>query len=353
MAKGNVTLKQIAEVAGVSTTTVHRVLNDKDGYGEELRDKILEIARELGYSVNVSASSLRKKTSHFALVFPSETASGRFFMGHILDGYRRCQKQLMPCNVQFHEFYYDYDDPDSMCPILKNISQDKPVRFDGIALWGNTAGEKVIAMLNRLQGKGIPVVMLERAPADPDLYDCCVGPDDRLVGAMAGELICKLTRSSGRVLILSQDMGYPDPDAVVCAQELEAQGRTDLQPVIVPLPMKETIQTAAVEEVLHNTPDAVAVYSTCARHTLAYIRAGQKLQRCPETVIGSEVFEESMEALEDGTVSALINKCPHTIGDQALRLLFDRVVKNITLPKEYRVMPLIVLRSNRFACRDY
>ena len=352
MAKGNVTLKQIAEVAGVSTTTVHRVLNDKDGYGEELKEKILGIARELGYSVNVSASSLRKKTSHIALVFPSSNYSSRFFMSHILDGYRRCQQQMIPCNVQFHEFFYDYDDPESMCPILKSISQDDPVHFDGVALWGNTTSSKVIAMMNRLQGKGIPVVMLERAPADPDLYDCCVGPDDRLVGEMAGELLSKLTRRSGKVLLITQDLGYPDPNGTACIRELKAQGRTDLEPVVLPLPMLNSIHTVAVKEVLLADPDIVAVYSTCARHTLAYISASQDLERKPDAAIGSEVFDESIAALEDGTLSALVNKCPHTIGNQALRLLFDCVVKNEDMPKEYRVMPLIVLKANRFACRD-
>jgi len=353
MAKSNVTSKQIAEEAGVSTTTVHRVLNDKEGCGEELKARILGIARELGYSVNISASSLRKKTSHIALVFPSGNRSSRFFMGHILDGYRRCQEELTPCNVQFQEYYYDYDDPDSMCPILRDICQDIPVHFDGIALWGNTSSEKVIAMLNRLQGKGIPVVMLERAPSDPELYDCCVGPDDYLVGSMAGELVGKLTRRSGKVLILSQNLGYTDPDGIACVQELTAQGRTDLEPVVMPLPMLDTIHTQAVKEALKNIPGIVAVYSTCARHTLAYIRASQELNIQLEAAVGSEVYDESIAALEDGTLSAVVNKCPHTIGNQALRLLFDRVVKNESLPKEYRVMPLIVMKANRFACQNY
>lgn len=353
MAKSNVTLKQIAEEAGVSTTTVHRVLNDKEGCGEELKAKILRIARDLGYSVNVSASSLRKKTSHIALVFPSGNRSSRFFMGHILDGYRRCQEELTPCNVQFQEYYYNYDDPDSMCPILKDICQDDPVRFDGIALWGITTSEKVTAMLNRLQGKGIPVVMLERAPSDPELYDCCVGPDERMVGAMAGELVGKLTRRSGKVLILTQELGYPDPNGIACVRELKSQGRTDLEPVVLPLPMLDTIHTAAVKEALETIPGIVALYSTCARHTLASVRAIQELDCKLDAAVGSEVFDESIAALEDGTLSAVVNKRPHAIGNQALRLLFDRVVRNESLPKEYRVMPLIVMRANRFACQNY
>ena len=41
-----VTLKQIAEMADVSLTTVHRVLNGKGGCSKEVEDKILTIAKE-------------------------------------------------------------------------------------------------------------------------------------------------------------------------------------------------------------------------------------------------------------------------------------------------------------------
>lgn len=353
MTRRNVTLKQIAEEAGVSTTTVHRVLNDKEGCSEELKAKILRIAREQGYSVNVSASTLRKKPIHIALVFPSSNQSSRFFMGRIVDGYHRCQEELPPCNVQYHEYFYDYDDPDSMCPILKDICQDVPVHFDGIALWGITTSPKVTAVLNRIQGKGIPLVMLERAPADTDLYDCCVGPDDQLVGAMAGELLRKLTRRGGKVLIITQDLGYPDPNGEACVREIETHGRTDLEPVILPLPMLNNIRTEDVRAALEQTPDIVALYATCARHTLASIRSIKELNCRLDAVIGSEVFEESMDALDDGTLSAVVNKCPHTIGYQALQLLFDRVLKNEVLPRHYRVMPLIVLQANKSACQNY
>ncbi|MBR2310235.1 MAG: LacI family DNA-binding transcriptional regulator [Oscillospiraceae bacterium] len=43
-----VTLKQIAEQAGVSLTTVHRVLNGKGGCSKQVEENILRIAREQG-----------------------------------------------------------------------------------------------------------------------------------------------------------------------------------------------------------------------------------------------------------------------------------------------------------------
>lgn len=45
----NIRIKDIADALGVSPTTVSLALNDKPGAGEELRRKILQTAKELGY----------------------------------------------------------------------------------------------------------------------------------------------------------------------------------------------------------------------------------------------------------------------------------------------------------------
>lgn len=56
------TLKDIAKAAGVSVSTVSRVLNDKDtkAAGRDVRDRIWQVVRETGYTPNTNAQSLRK-----------------------------------------------------------------------------------------------------------------------------------------------------------------------------------------------------------------------------------------------------------------------------------------------------
>ena len=51
-------LQTIAERAGVSTATVSRALNGRAGVNPETRERILSIARELGYAPNVAARGL-------------------------------------------------------------------------------------------------------------------------------------------------------------------------------------------------------------------------------------------------------------------------------------------------------
>lgn len=57
------TLKEVAELAGVSASTVSRVLNDKNSKaaGKEVREKIWKIVRETGFVPNSHAQNLRKK----------------------------------------------------------------------------------------------------------------------------------------------------------------------------------------------------------------------------------------------------------------------------------------------------
>ena len=59
-----VTIKDIAKRAGVSYSTVSRALNDVSAGRSENKQKILEIAREMGYIPNQAAIHLKLSRSY-------------------------------------------------------------------------------------------------------------------------------------------------------------------------------------------------------------------------------------------------------------------------------------------------
>ena len=67
--KKKVTMKDIANLAGVTTQTVSRALSDLDNVHPETKRKVLEIAKELNYIKNSSASILRSGSSKIIAVF--------------------------------------------------------------------------------------------------------------------------------------------------------------------------------------------------------------------------------------------------------------------------------------------
>ncbi|MBO0475248.1 LacI family transcriptional regulator [Enterococcus sp. DIV0840] len=59
----NYSIKDIAEIAGVSVATVSRVINDNGRFSEETRKKVLKVIEETGYKMNYSAKNLRMNKS--------------------------------------------------------------------------------------------------------------------------------------------------------------------------------------------------------------------------------------------------------------------------------------------------
>ncbi len=69
------TQKEVADLAGVSKATVSYVINDKKGgnirISQETREKVWDAVKQLGYSVNASARSLRtRKTNLISVMVP-------------------------------------------------------------------------------------------------------------------------------------------------------------------------------------------------------------------------------------------------------------------------------------------
>lgn len=65
----NVTRKDIARLAGVSVSVVSRALNNSGYVKKESKEKILQIAQELGYAPNPVAMSLQQRRTHQILYY--------------------------------------------------------------------------------------------------------------------------------------------------------------------------------------------------------------------------------------------------------------------------------------------
>jgi len=96
------TLKDIAKGAGVTVTTVSRVLNNRGYISDETREKVYQVMKELDYQPNEIARSLsRKKSNIIGLIIP--TIGHPFFseLSFYLEYYAYKEGyKLMLCNSQ-------------------------------------------------------------------------------------------------------------------------------------------------------------------------------------------------------------------------------------------------------------
>lgn len=59
---GNVTIRDVAEKAGVSTATVSNVINNRSGVSESTRNRVLQTMRDINYRPSGTARNLKRKT---------------------------------------------------------------------------------------------------------------------------------------------------------------------------------------------------------------------------------------------------------------------------------------------------
>src|SRR6185369_6238801 len=111
-----VTIRDVASKAGVSVTTVSRVLNGKDDISEATTQKVLAIVEEMGYASSLAARGMRSRRTNLIGLILHDVAS--LYSQEIMRGVNRAiakiDKDLIVYtsgglgreNVAQHERYY-------------------------------------------------------------------------------------------------------------------------------------------------------------------------------------------------------------------------------------------------------
>lgn len=85
-------MKEIAQICGVSIATVSKALNGQNDVGEETRERICSVAKEIGYFPNSSARALKtKRTYNLGVLFVDEAQSGltHDYFSFVLNGFKK------------------------------------------------------------------------------------------------------------------------------------------------------------------------------------------------------------------------------------------------------------------------
>lgn len=173
MKKQNISVKEIAELAGTSTATVSRVLNRNGRYSKDTEQRVLEVIKQTGYRRNELARGLRASNSNLVGILVPDISNVFYasLVKAIQDTLLKEKVVALACNTdEDHEQARDF----------VRIFEDHNV--DGIIYIGNNA-------LTRLPH--LPVVYVDRDPrTDMDVDNqnyAMVECDNILGGYLAGQ----------------------------------------------------------------------------------------------------------------------------------------------------------------------
>lgn len=154
-----VTINDVAREAGVSKSTVSRVLSNNDRISDETKEKVNEVIKRLGYKPNLIARNLAKSTTRtLGVILPIE--AGDYFGNPIFIQIM----QGISIFAQEHNYYimYAFGKDKSEEQSIKEFSSNGIV--DGIIMLKSEENDKTMKYLTKIK---FPFVVIGR-PVDDD-----------------------------------------------------------------------------------------------------------------------------------------------------------------------------------------
>ena len=153
---GNVTMQQIAAVAGVSLATVSRVIHSPEKVQSETRKRVLQAMEQCRYVYNAAAGDLsRQKTSVIGVIIPTAKSS---IFGSTTQGIQE-RAQEHGFSIIIGNTRYDNETE------IKLLQQYRERRLAGIILTGFGTGQQ--GLVRELIQSGIPCVVIWEKLDDP------------------------------------------------------------------------------------------------------------------------------------------------------------------------------------------
>ncbi|MDO4961616.1 MAG: substrate-binding domain-containing protein [Eubacteriales bacterium] len=315
--KNNVTIKDIAEKAGVSIGSVHIALSGKPGVGKATRDRICAIAAEMNYRPNLLARNLKRDALEVVVALPRKNEYSHFyfdFMRMAAADYSNHARDYK-LNLRF----VDMED-------ISSIADDD---IGGVITMGYPRKD-LVETVRKLSGRGIPVILL-----DSDLPDtgrlCSVQPDLDILGDLTAQLLkMNLRRADGDILICAGYHDFPHHKLIadrICAYFKKNHIHNQLHWINFEVPDDESVELIKTCIMTHPIIGACSVNS---RSTTVLARAVEELKRTADIpIIGSELYPETYDYVKKGVITAIVRKRPYAQCRQGLYIMQDYLARGI------------------------
>lgn len=318
------TIREIAELAGVSRGTVDRVLNNRGSVNEETAEKIRAIIRQLDYKPNragIALAAQKKKYLIGVILFSRKNP----FFDYVMQGFsdKAEELSLYGCEISVKRVAYH---PEAQLSAIRACLKEG---IQGLIITPYN-GDEIREELNKLVRSGIPVITVN-SDAEGVRRLAYVGSDYYNSGKAAGALMKLVTSGPVRLGIINGD------DNILCHTQ-RIFGFTDA------LLDDERFQVVCrgesfdddeksyqlVSGMLKDHPEINAFYFTAAG---VYGGCRAIAELAPDRDIKVITFDDvpaTIEMMRKNIITATICQEPYWQGSKSLELMFSRLSGNGT-----------------------
>jgi len=341
MDKGKARIKDIAEMAGVSQGTVDRVIHDRGEVSEATKQRIQEIIKDLNYEPDLSARRLASgKIYKLAVCIPHAQHESSFWQSPII-GIDKATSEINHLGVTNRKFLFDQFDKNSFRDNINKIIEYEP---DGIIL-APVFSKESERLLEYCHQNHIPYLFINSDLGGKNNI-CFIGQDDNQSGKVAGKLMKNCLSVKDEVLVVHMAKSVETHPHLKNRQKgfesvFEDPGRIGHLNI---RSNKSSIITQNLNAYLKKHPNTRGIFVSNSKA----FKVAQFLEENHRDLflIGYDLTEENLFYLEKETINYLISQKPFDQGYLSVRTLFNSLVLNKPVEKQYKLPIEIIIKEN-------
>lgn len=318
----SVTIKEIAEMAGVHRSTVDKVLHNRPGVSDPVRKRIQKIIDECNYQVNPIGKALKMQEKKFCIrVILLEVDA----LGFLKKGIEEAQTGYHTFHVEVQYTTMPYTDVIAQQLALKEAVRD---RVDGIVLSPiNT--DKIAKEIDVCTDNGIPVITVNTDIKGTRRL-CYIGQDGFKAGKMAGRLMGEFLGGKGKVAVFTSDgdsyQSFPFGTRTDGFRQLLCENYPEIE-IMPDIYTKE--QSAVIHremtKLCQSEKNFNGIFITCGG-VRAVGDVLEEYERKDVKFICYENYPEIMELLKKDIVTVTLDSEIEKQGKQSLEILLDFLI---------------------------
>lgn len=341
MGKPPTTLRDIANALGTSIGTVHRAMHDNPGVSPLTKDRVLQMARAMGYRPNLAARFLSsKKTLRIAVNTLKGTTS---FWNEVRTGIREEAASILLENVELEFRTYPRLGEGEEEAFETAIRE----KVDGIITFPSRP-RALRPWIRRASRARIPVVCVATdAPNSGRLG--IVSVDTLSSGSIAADLMGRfIGGQSGSVAVTLFDMGITEHSEKYAAFEATLRSFYPHLQLLRPIEDHDVEKEAyrKCRQLFEEREDLSGLYVT-TEVSLPVLEAARDAKRVERlTIITTDLFPELVPHIRSGAVVATIYQRPRAQGQMAFRMLHEFLSEGSGRSHQVALAPHLVMRGN-------
>lgn len=305
------TIADVAQLAGVGTATVDRVLNERGNVSETVRKTVIDAAREIGLKRVLPQSYRPMLRINLILARPELPLLQR--MAQEFRSIAKKSNHLLTLHVTTIED----EQPNHIAETMLRCS------YDAIIVYAQDA-PKVRDAISKLRERGIPVVTMISDVSCPERL-AYAGTDHFAAGRTAGFFLSKMSKGPGSIIVLCNHLGFQShADRIAGLRSYIEEMNTDMAIARVVEGLDDRVRSRArLEAAFREVPDTIAVYNVGAANL--GVRAAIEMDILPQrpVFIGHELTEHTTRMLGDSVMTLAIDQSPKLQAQFAIDVLLD------------------------------